>query len=455
MGDEPQNPHIPGAWFGALSLKPFSEVVHFIKRADDYTKELRHQNRSSVFKAHPGVRSTMLTDMASLEFVFNAPPTALDRIPEDPGFGGLSLNRDEMLAGAIPALVGHEGPQHDAARTLVEEAMKIRRTAFAPACQKVHDYGLPMLRHAARGEGVDLREAIHHAALSITHEWLFDISPGPSGKDGDAWSKGCFGMKSDQPLANFVARAAGRAKNGPSADTREYAQALLESVRKSAPYPAFAELGRRLGVPDQEVAAHLLFAASFNATGGVWTTLFPSICQMGVDDVVHAKLAAELAGFRGDGRALNALPALHDFFLESMRLFGRPRHYYRRAMTDLLIPVSEGDPVPVAAGTTLCLVATVARQDRTVWGDDASVFDPERYARKPELRERVYPFGPPPTGGNRFGCAGATNGVAAILWKSIAAPLARAQDWTLTPWPEPDVDEFDGVTPREVSWSRR
>ncbi len=207
-------------------------------------------------------------------------------------------------------------------------------------------------------------------------------------------------------------------------------------------------------MPEAEVAAHLLFAAAFNATGGTWTTLFPGLAQLSVDLVTRERLAAELRGFSGSLWELNKLPFLEDFFLEVMRLFGRPRHYYRRAKVDISIPTSDGASVRVKKGTTLCLVATVARQDRTVWGDDASVFDPQRYERRPELRAKVYAFGPPPDARNSYGCAGAENGVASILWKSLAATCARSLDWKLDPWPEPDVDAFDGVDPGELKWVR-
>nr|MBK7064117.1 hypothetical protein [Deltaproteobacteria bacterium] len=118
-------------------------------------------------------------------------------------------------------------------------------------------------------------------------------------------------------------------------------------------------------------------------------------------------------------------------------------------------------------GATLCLVATVARQDPAVWGNDASVFDPERFIRKPELNGQVRAFGPSRGGPTGYACVGAgtvddaavaagtaDDRFAAMLWKTLAAPLARATDWRLLPWPEPDVDAFDGVRPGELEWVR-
>ena len=150
MADEPNNPDIPGDWHGPLSLRPLKEAMRFVQACDDYTKELRHQHGTPVFKGHPGIKSTFITDMAGLEFVFGAAPEELDRLDdEEAGFGGLSFNRHQMLNGVVPALMAHSAT-HGPARALIVEAVKLRRNQFIPACQKVHDYGIPMLREPAR-----------------------------------------------------------------------------------------------------------------------------------------------------------------------------------------------------------------------------------------------------------------------------------------------------------------
>jgi len=452
--EEPDNPDVGGRdWYGPLSLGPLKELKKFVEECDDFTKELRADSGSSVFKAHPGIKSTFITDMAGLEFVFNAPVTTLDRLDDEhPGFGGLAFNR-EMVGGVVPILMRH-ARDHDPARTFMLEVLKLRRPFFQPACEKVLHYGIPMLREAPRGTPVNFQHALHHAAIGICFVWLLDITPGPSGADAEGWIKGCFGLRSDQPLSNVIARAAGRLKNGPNARQLDYGARSMDAIRASAPYPSFVEAARRVGVPENDVAAHLMFTASVNAVGGAWSTLHPSLAQLSVDAVTRARLAKELVAFRGSVYELHPLPHLHDFFLESMRLFGRPRHYYRRAKVDLVLPVSVGQPVPIKAGTTLCLVATSARQDRVVWGDDAAIFDPERYARRPALRDRVYPFGPPMTSPSQYGCAAMGDHIAAILWKTLAAALGRSLEWKLSPWPEPDVDAFAGVRPAEFNWVR-
>jgi Cytochrome P450 len=446
---EPDN-GLKGRWFGRLSMRPALDAFDFVLRTESYVRDRRAAANELVFAAHPGVRSTMVTDMAGMEFVFHAPPDLLDRVQDgSPGFGCLGLNHRALLGGAVPALVAG-GALHEPARALVVEAMKLRAPFFSRAAERVYDYGWPGLRPLSRGQEAPLLPVLHDVVVGIVFEWLFGLSEHPGGAETESWLKACFRMRSDRPVANWAAGLLSRAQSGPRKVHRDFSQQVLEQIRGSQPYPAFVEIARRVGVPEEETAAHLMFAALFNATGGACTTVYPAMAILAVDRVIRDRVFEELKPFRGRVEGLGELRYLEDFMLETMRLFGRPRQYYRRALVDLELPVSVGPPVPVRAGTTLVVVANVARQDPMVWDDDAHVFDPDRFARRPALRDRVYPFGPPSGAKNRFGCAGGANGTAALLWKTVVAAMARDRSWTLRPWPEPDPDVFSGVVQKGV-----
>jgi len=451
---EPPAPHIPGSWWGGLTLQPVKQAFDFILTADDFTKEHRAAAGSSVFKAHPGVRSTFITDMAGMDFVFSAPPEVLDRIQDgQPGFGCLGLNNTELLDGVVPALVAR-GEEHAQARALVVRCLQARQDAFEPGCLDLLHHGPPMLRGREPGEAVPFGAALHQGVLALCFRWLFELEESPDGADAVTWLRGCFSMRSDESLSDVLANKLGRLKNGPRAATKAFSQDTLRRIRRSATYPAFEAIAEELGIPGADIAAHMLFLVGFNVTGGAYATAFPALAQLSVDRGARDWLREELEDFDGDLSDLDRLPRLHDFMLEAMRLFGRPRQFYRRAMRDLRIPVSVGAPVFVPAGTTLVLVATLARQDRTVWGEDAAIFDPYRFGRRPELRGRVHSFGPPSTAPNQFGCVGDQLGVAAVLWKALVGGMVRRSDWKLDPWPEPDVDAFSGVVPDELEWIR-
>ncbi len=439
---------LPGKWYGPLSLKPLIEAVEFVKSTADYTREKRYAAGCPVHRAHPGLKSTMVTDYPGMEAVFHAPPEDLDRELE-PGFGCLKLHYRELLDGVVPALVAHgnEGDNHSAARALVDRALALRRGRFLPACQRVLDGGWPALRGLSEAP---FGPAIYESAAAIVFDWLFDLSPGPPGEAHQAWVEQCFGLRTDTPLTNALA---GLLKRPPQASVRAYSRdwmGRIEGCRFSGEY---LEIGDALGLPRETLPAHLWFAAGFNAVAGVFATLYPALAQVSVDRDMRARLAGELAGFAGDADALHELPYLDAFFYESMRIYGRPRQYYRRAMRDLSLPSSAGD-VSIPAGTRLGLVATIARQDSDVFGRDAARFDPQRFIEQPELKRRIYPFGPPADGPSPYGCAGAVDGSAPRLWKVLAAALARDTGWRLVPSPEVGISYFSGVKQEALTWRR-
>ena len=88
----------------------------------------------------------------------------------------------------------------------------------------------------------------------------------------------------------------------------------MEKIRRSAPYQeTFKNMkvvveGR---VREEHLPAHLMFAASFNATGGAWSTLHPALAQLSIDAVTRASLARELDGFHRSMQDLSDLRGTH------------------------------------------------------------------------------------------------------------------------------------------------
>ena len=433
-----------GTLYGALSLKPLTEAKAFLTHTMEYTTERRAAaGGCPVFHAHPGVKSALVTDHAGMEAVFEAPPHILDRETE-PGFGCLALRTGELLDGVVPALVTHE-VNHAGPRGLVDRVMATRESAFKEVCNRVLERGWPSLAGADR---TCFDAAVVHTSVHLTFGWFFGME-GPPGAEHQAWLKACFGLKTDTWLTNVLA---GLAAPKPKADVRAYSQTWLAKIRASAPYASYVAIGAELGLPEADIAPHLLFAAGFNGGGGTYTTAFPALGVLHHDPALRKEIADELAGFKGDVDALDALPLLDAFLHETMRKFGRPRQYYRRVLRDTTIPTSSGESVELDAGTRLGLVAVAARQDPTVFADPER-FDPHRLLRDPALKAKVYAFGPAGAHGT-YGCAGGANGTAPRLWKVVVASLARTTDWRLDPAPVPNIDAPTGLDPDTTTWMR-
>jgi cytochrome P450 len=446
VSDKPKVGEIPGSYSGGLSLQPLMQAKSFIGGTTAYTAKRAHGAGCPVFKCHPGVKSVLVSDHAAMSEVFTASPDVWDR-EESVGFGCVALFNDQVLDGAVPALVSHRG-NHAAARGIVDAAMKHRgRDVFNAACQAVWDGGWPSL---AGLDSANFEEAVVEAASSIAYRWFFDMQ-GPPGKAHLAWLRGSFGLKTDTALTNFIA---GLAMRPPSTAVRAYAQEWMGRVRSSSPYAGYQALAADVGLPADDVAPHLMFAAGCNATGGTYTTAFPTLGQLHAAPALRQKVADELAGFEGDADALDQLPYLDALLHEAMRMFGRPRQYYRRAMIDTTLPLTDGREVDIPAHTRVGVVAVSARQDPTIF-EDPTAFHPDRYIDQPQLKEQTFIFGPPAGSASPYGCAGGANGTAAKLWKTVVASLARDTDWRLDPPPVVNIDAPTGLDPNSLMWHRR
>lgn len=72
---EPTGTHHP--WY---SLAPLKEAGRWAARDGEYFNELTRANGgATVFKGHPGLAVTFLTDIVSCEWFFGQPPSVLDR----------------------------------------------------------------------------------------------------------------------------------------------------------------------------------------------------------------------------------------------------------------------------------------------------------------------------------------------------------------------------------------
>lgn len=72
--------HPTGKHHGWWSLNPIKEAVPWAKRSAKYFADLIEANGgASVFKGHPGLRVTFLTDHASAKWFLSQPESVLDR----------------------------------------------------------------------------------------------------------------------------------------------------------------------------------------------------------------------------------------------------------------------------------------------------------------------------------------------------------------------------------------
>ncbi|KAH6919107.1 cytochrome P450 [Coprinopsis sp. MPI-PUGE-AT-0042] len=147
------------------------------------------------------------------------------------------------------------------------------------------------------------------------------------------------------------------------------------------------ELTERLS----EVPTFLVAGHETTSTATTWALY--SLCG---SREVQKKLRAELQTVSSDNPSmdeLNALPYLDAVVRETLRVHPPVASTLRVAVKDDILPLStpytdvNGDAhtsVPVHKGQTLFLPIVAVNRDKTLWGEDALEFRPERWEKVPE-----------------------------------------------------------------------
>lgn len=149
-----------------------------------------------------------------------------------------------------------------------------------------------------------------------------------------------------------------------------------------------------------------------------------------------------------DVKDLEKLPYLEAYMSECMRLFGRPKQYYRRALKEVILPTSTGRRVRIPKNTVLGVVAQSARTDPSVF-PFPDVFDPNRFLKDPSLSDRIWRLGPEKEGAKDFSCVAGHN--ALTMLKVITVSLLKQPTWSLHPPLRVDLDSKagNGVNPND------
>jgi cytochrome P450 len=439
---------------------PLVESIQFLTGYRKYVARYVEQYGCPIFKAHPGVETVLVTDHTSVKAAFAMGPDKLDR-DGTVAFGPVRVHYEDMLRGCIPALMSDQ-KRHTNRRKLIEEVLAIPSTQQRFQ-QVVEDYvqkSWPFFRQDLNSTQ-ELEFACFHAANTFVMKWLFDIE-GADGQRMSQWTDQAMGLRSDRWLSHSLGKLA---KVAPSKEIVDWSEAEMRRIQESEPFQNFyRDIGAKYGFPPEETAAHLLWASHFNASGGIHGTLLPTVCMMANQADMRRKLLEELEHFntiievKEEGavdiaKELDQFPYLNAFCNEAFRFFGRPKHYYRKAQTDIVLPTSDGKRVQVPKGTVLGLVSFTARQDPTVFLGPEK-FSPQRYLDNPDLEGDIFSMGPPAgTDGAAYNCAAAADRWALRAFKTTFVSFLRKYgtgDASLEPFPIMDMDAKVGINDKQT-----
>ncbi|TFK53892.1 cytochrome P450 [Heliocybe sulcata] len=147
----------------------------------------------------------------------------------------------------------------------------------------------------------------------------------------------------------------------------------------------------------------LIFAGQDTTSGALCRTLQvlstrPELQRRLRTEIIEAKQAKGLADL--DYETLNSVPLLSAVCQEVLRLYPPVTWFDRTAQADTFLPLTSSlatpsgkhiTSVPISKGTTVIMSVFGVNRDKSIWGEDADEFRPERWVEKErdEKRARV------------------------------------------------------------------
>ncbi|MCA9657191.1 MAG: cytochrome P450 [Myxococcales bacterium] len=431
--DDGEPVEVKGRWYSRLSPQPLLQMKPFLTAVEDYVRDRRTAaGGAPVFRAHPGLRSVILTDHVSGSFFITAGEELLEREPY-PRFGPIATP-EELTGGSAAALISH-GAVHRRSRAFAAAVLGERREAWRPSLEAAVEGGVA--DWLASGS-VALDAEVQRVLSRFAFRWILDVAPDDA--DVRAWQDNITTLVTDSYVANLIARFT--LPRLPEEAVRA-AGRLVDVARSSPHLGRLRALGREHGVDGDELLHQLVFLCAFNIGGGISRFATPGLLRVAADPALGERLRGELSGWtwEDDGER----PLLDAVLLESLRLFPQPRFLHRQAVRDFILPSAAGR-FRIHRGDLLVALMPMIHRDPTVFAD-ADRFAPQRFLDDPSLGEKVMTFGWAPATRHEFHCLG--RHAAQAVWRQVAARLFSGFTWR-TPTLDFHVNHVRDVDPVDV-----
>eukprot|EP00903_Cladosiphon_okamuranus_P007709 g7471.t1 len=461
--EEPKGVHHP--WW---SLAPLTEGTRWAKRDGEYFNELsRAAGGASVFKGHPGLAVTFLTDNVSGEWFFSQPPEVLDR-QNGAKFGALKCKKD-YIGEALPTLITNEKESHQVFR---QHALKAFRSRV-PYAQKSIDNAMDTFYNDLWKNGMNEYTHVYDFFLQqlshFSHEWLFGLGeegnpPLPPFKDfinSQPFNVSVLiELEIDTPVANLAAKLA-QMQTKTSAEALASVENILSAIRSSKVWAGFLEMLEGTNVSTKDLERSFMFTSNFQASVPIAITMMPVVATLTANPEFLEDLRKEL-----DGKDLNFetvkgtenFPLLDSFMFEIQRMFAAPAFTVKEAKMDLVVPTSSGTKYQVRKGDMLSCETVLCTMDPAVFGPDAREFNPRRFVDHPELKNKVFAYGyidHGDTKDKKWGCVAHAIGMLDGILKIIYGRWVQEAEWELNKPPVINVDVFAGeVGPEDMRFTK-
>eukprot|EP00752_Nemacystus_decipiens_P012023 g10658.t1 len=460
---EPAGTHHP--WY---SLAPLKEAGRWAKRDGEYFNELSRANGgASVFKGHPGLAVTFLTDNVSCEWFFSQPPSVLDR-QDGAYFGALKCKKD-YIGEALPTLITNEKESHQTFRKHALKAFGSRVPYAQSAIDNATNTFYKNLWKNGMNEYTHVYDFFLQQLSHFTHEWMFGLGeegspPIPPFKDfinSQPFNVSVLiELEIDTPVANLAAKFA-QMQTKTSAEALASVENILSAIRSSKVWAGFLEMLEGTDVSTKDLERSFMFTSNFQSSVPIAITMMPVVATLTANPEFLEDLRKEIDGkdltFDSVKGAEN-FPLLDSFHWEIQRMYAAPAFTVKRAKKDLVVPTTSGTKYKIKKGEYISCEQVLCQMDPAVFGSDAREFNPRRFVDNPELKKKVFLYGyidHADTEDKQWGCVAHAIGMLDGILKIIYGKWVQEAEWELTKPPVIDVDVFAGeVGPEDMSFAK-
>ena len=416
---------------------PLKQLLDFLGHEGDYIESARAEaGGGGVFRAEAGVPFVVINDPAAVRQALESPIELVDRSTHN-GFGPTAIRR-EVVGSSRPILTTRGAPDRPERQLLNEWT---RRRA-----QTIRDQTPKAVERAARAwmsqHSVELPMAMGDILGDILGTGLLGATI--KGQELFAFNEVYLQPRTINSVSNWMA-----AKFKPAG---KKGKALGESMRsRFVEGPLFAEaeaLGAEHGLDAERTSTLISMMAVIN--GGLGSSIFCSsaLVELSLNRPWVDRLIAEVGDGAIDPDKLDDSDVLQRIFLELHRLYHRPRAFFRVVQKPFVLTDSEGVCYPLETGDHLMIHAATAHRDPGLF-DDPTRFDPDRYLKRPELRDYVWDFGTKTQ--DNYTCIGQRAGIADNVFLVLLTTLLRDYEWRYSAPPTLNINNRFDVGPAPFS----
>ncbi|CAB1111229.1 unnamed protein product [Ectocarpus sp. CCAP 1310/34] len=275
---EPTGVHHP-----FYSLSPLTGAKAWAAREEPCFNGLIEANGgASVFKGHPGLDVTFLTDQASCEWFFSQSQEVLDR--QDGAYFGPLKRKQQYIGESLPTLASNQKEMYQVLREHKITVIRSRLPFAQSAMTNATDTFYKNLRDIGLGEYTLAYDFFLQQAIHFLHEWIFGM--------------GVEGGQPLPPFKDFINANPPDVSVAKKASLEQLAsvESIVDAIRLSEVWAGFVEMLEGCNANTKDLEREFMFITNVQAAAGMAKIMTFVVATLANNAEFLGKLSEEVDG---------------------------------------------------------------------------------------------------------------------------------------------------------------